>query len=115
MSNNIQNFNEEYNEQSFFEKVLNNLQGIGEELLYNVFVLFYLLQEDTVPMKVKATIIGALGYFIAPLDLIPDLAPGVGYGDDAAAVAGALALAAFYITPEIKERARNKVNELFHK
>ena len=55
-----------------------------------------------------------MGYFIAPLDLVPDLLPAAGYADDAAAVAGALALTVFYVTPEIKQKARNKVNELFH-
>ena len=110
-----EDYSKDYNEKGFFEKILSNVQWIGEELLDNVLVLFYLLQEDAVPVHIKATIVGALGYFITPLDLIPDLAPAVGYTDDAAAVAGAFALAALYITPEVKQKARNKVDDILHR
>lgn len=101
-----------YDENKFIKKIKKNVKAIGEKLLYNLFIGFFLLQDPNVPVKVKATIVGALGYFIAPLDIVPDLAPGIGYADDAAAIAGALAIAAFYITPEIKEKARKKVDDL---
>lgn len=109
-----ENYSKDYSERGFWEKLTNNIQSIGKELLYNMFLLFYLLQEDSVPAKVKASIVAVLGYFIAPLDLIPDITPVVGYADDGAVIAGSLALAIFYITPEIKEKARNKVEELFN-
>lgn len=107
-------YSKDYDEEKFINKVLKNIKHIGEEFLYNLLIGYYLLQDDRVPIKVKATIIGALGYFIAPLDLIPDFVIAVGYADDAAAIAGAIAVAAFYVTPEIKEKARHKLNELLH-
>lgn len=107
-------YKSEYEESRFMDKVLKSVLYIGEELAYNLFVGFYLLQDERVPVKVKATIVGALGYFIAPLDLIPDIIPVAGFADDASAVAGAIAIAACYITPDIKKRAREKVNDLFH-
>ncbi|WP_211605080.1 YkvA family protein [Vreelandella arcis] len=48
-------------------------------------------------MWAKTTIYGALGYFISPVDAIPDLAPIVGYADDIGVLAGALAMVAAHI------------------
>ena len=45
---------------------------LGQEVVYQVLVMFYCLFEPSVPAHVKATIVGALSYFIAPIDLIPD-------------------------------------------
>lgn len=54
----------------------------GSSVLYAVLLLYFTLQKPKVLVKAKTTIIGALGYFILPLDLIPDIALGVGYTDD---------------------------------
>lgn len=64
-------------------------------------------------MGSKATIIGALGYFITPIDLIADPIPGTGYGDDLSAIIAALGVISVFITPETKIKARKKNLELF--
>ena len=64
-------------------------------------------------MKIKAAIFAALGYFISPIDVIPDFTPIVGYSDDAGAIAIALSLAHFYIDDEVKRKARNKIANIF--
>ncbi|MGJ3196969.1 DUF1232 domain-containing protein [Peribacillus castrilensis] len=43
--------------------------------------MFYTLQKPTTPAWAKTVIVGALGYFILPIDLIPDLIPG-GYTEE---------------------------------
>lgn len=50
----------------------------------------------------------ALGYFILPLDLIPDWILGGGFTDDAAAIAAAIAAVSAHIKPAHKERAKAK-------
>ena len=40
-----------------------------------------------------AVLVGALGYVLTPLDLIPDFIPVIGWSDDCLALAGALAFA----------------------
>ena len=54
------------------------------------------LENPTTPNHMKALIIGAIGYIIFPLDLIPDITPLVGYTDDLASVAGIVAGVAAY-------------------
>jgi uncharacterized membrane protein YkvA (DUF1232 family) len=55
---------------------------------------------------VKAALLGALAYFVLPIDLIPDILPVLGYADDAAVLAAALRLVASHIRPEHREAAR---------
>ena len=72
-------------------------------------LLYYTLQKDNVPLKAKAVIIGALGYFIAPFDLIPDFLPIIGYTDDFGALMMALATVSMYIDSEVKSKARTQL------
>ena len=110
---NMDDYAKNYSEDSLWDKVRNNVSSIGISLIYKAFQLYYVAQSDTCPTKVKAGIIAALGYLISPIDLIPDLMPVVGYSDDAAAIAFALAAAQAYITPEIKKKAKDRMREIF--
>lgn len=104
---------ESYSEDSFWDKIVDNVKAIGLKLIYKALQLFYVAQSDACPLKVRAGIYGALGYLISPLDLIPDFTPIAGYADDATAIAIALMLAQAYVTPEIKAQARDKISDLF--
>ncbi len=75
--------------------------------------LFYCLQDTDTPRWARGVIIGALGYLILPLDVIPDFLPGVGYGDDWAALVAALGTVAAYIKDEHKSRASAQMARLF--
>ena len=64
-------------------------------------------------MKHKAYIIGALGYFILPIDLIPDgILPVIGFTDDIAVMTLVISMIKDSITPEIKARANERVAEI---
>lgn len=65
------------------------------------------------PIVLKATIVGALGYFSLPLDIIPDLAVGVGYTDDLSALIFTLVQVALYVDDGIKIQAKGKLKNLF--
>jgi uncharacterized membrane protein YkvA (DUF1232 family) len=58
-------------------------------------------------------IVGALGYLILPTDLIPDMLPGVGYGDDWSTIVVALGTVAAYIKETHKLRAKEQLDKLF--
>ena len=100
-----------YSDESFMDKMKRFGKKMGGKLLYNVYVLYYVLKSRDVPIKVKAEILGALGYVIMPLDLIPDFIPVAGFSDDLAAITFAVQMSRAQITPAIQEKAENKVYE----
>lgn len=67
---------------------------------------FYCATDSATPLAVRATLLGALAYFILPIDIVPDLILGLGYTDDAAVIFTAIKTAQAYITPEHRRLAR---------
>ena len=74
----------------------------AEDLLAAYYCAF---DRDT-PMQVKAALIGALAYFVLPVDAMPDVMPMLGFADDAAVLATALRLVASHLKPAHREAAR---------
>ncbi len=108
----LNEFEDKYTDEGLWEKVTSNAKSIGSGLIYKAFQLYYVLENPNCPTKIKAGIVGALGYLISPIDFIPDLLPVVGYTDDAAAIAAALALAQMYIDDDVKWKAKRKIADL---
>ena len=99
------------------EGLKNKLSAIGKSagasLVYLVLLLYYVVTDSKLPLQDRAIIYGALGYFILPVDLIPDAMPIVGFSDDMAAVIAALNAIKGNITPEAKSRARERLGRWF--
>ena len=55
---------------------------------------FHCAIDANTPRHAKAVIFGALAYFVVPFDSIPDWLPLLGFTDDAAALAAAIAMPA---------------------
>ncbi|WP_314655401.1 DUF1232 domain-containing protein [uncultured Selenomonas sp.] len=108
----FEKYEDKYSESGLWDKIRKNIAKIGVKVIYQALLLYYVAQSPNCPAKIKAGIIGALGYLISPIDLIPDIMPGIGYADDAAAIATAVALAQIYITDEIKAQAKAKLADL---
>lgn len=106
-------YSDQYSEKSLFEKIKKVAKTAGIKVIYYVLIAYYLLKKPEVPKKEKAIIIGALGYFIMPLDLVPDFTAGVGYVDDLGALALALGKVALYIDDDIKKQAKDKLQDIF--
>lgn len=68
---------------------------------------WYCAIDEATPPHVKAVIFGALAYFVAPIDLIPDMVAGLGYTDDAAVLAAVAALVSKHMRPGHTEKARD--------
>ncbi|MCI7251597.1 MAG: YkvA family protein [Succinatimonas sp.] len=109
----IGKYESNYSEDGLFSVITKYAKKIGGEVIYKALQLFYVLQKPNIPLKAKATIIGALGYLISPIDIIPDFIPVLGFSDDAAAVAVALAVVSAYIDEEVNAKAKAKFDSLF--
>lgn len=110
---NIENYQSEYSESGLWSKVKSVAKKAGIKTIYMVLLLHYVLKSPNVSIEDKAKIYGALGYFILPIDLIPDFIPIVGYSDDVAALAYALHAVWKNVTPEIKQQAQQKLRSWF--
>ena len=112
---NTSRYQKVYTPNRFWEKLSPRARSIGQSALEKALYLYYAVQSPNTPKWAKRVIYGALGYFILPLDAIPDLAPLIGYTDDISVMAAALATVAFYITPEVKAQAQHKLDSWFKK
>lgn len=107
------NIEEKYSEKGFFEKIVQVAKLAGITVIYAGLLLYYASFNPKIPAKVKAIIIGALGYFIFPLDVISDFIPAVGYVDDLGILVAALVTVAVYIDDEVKQKAKDKLSDWF--
>lgn len=96
----------------FLEKIAKIAKRAGAKLVYIALVLYYTLQSDKVSIKDKAIIVGALGYLVSPLDVIPDAIPIVGLGDDLAVLLYVIGKIGD-VSEEIKEKAKSKLTKWF--
>ncbi|MFV8817458.1 YkvA family protein [Haliea sp. E17] len=104
---------EAYSEQGLKEKLAGYAKSAGREVVEKVLLLYYALQRADTPTWARATIIGALGYFIAPLDAIADFTPLLGYSDDLGVLALALATVASQIDEDVRHKAAAKLESWF--
>lgn len=110
---NIEKYQGNYSESGFWNKVKKVALKAGAKVIYVALILYYELTDPNVSPKEKAIIIGALGYFILPLDLVPDAIPVLGFSDDLAALVAAYGYVKGHLTPEVKLRVRKKLCEWF--
>lgn len=102
-----------YSENDFFEKVKKHGMKIGLKTLHGAMTLFYTLKDPELPKKDRLIIIGALGYLILPVDLIPDFIPVVGFADDAAVIISALSRVASSVKEDHKLSAHIQLKKWF--
>ena len=112
-SKELQPYGRHYNEEDFWKKLRRIASKVGVKVVYYALVLYYTMVGESVPMKYKAIIAGALGYMILPMDLIPDFLPFAGLADDWAALLAAVTYVSGSITATVKGRAKDKVREWF--
>ena len=102
-----------YSGEKFWNKLVTVAKNLGRKATRYALLLYYTLQSDEVSLENKAIIVGALGYLILPIDLIPDLVPVLGLTDDVAALTLAYEKVKASITPEIERKASAKLAQWF--
>ena len=103
-----------FTDSKFWEKMKEVAKKVGLKVTSYALILYYVLQKDEVPLKDKIIITGALGYFILPVDLIPDFIPIAGYTDDVAGMLFAIKKCMNYVDDEIKEKVSAKLVSWFN-
>lgn len=106
-------FENNYSDSGFWDKVITQAKTAGKEIIEKALWLFYAAQNPQTPKWAKTVIYSALGYFIFPLDAIPDITPVVGYADDLGVLAAAVATVGMYITEDVKALAAKKMKDWF--
>ena len=106
-------YKDTFSTNGFVEKISRIAKRAGVKLVYAALLLYYTLENDKVSIKDKAIIIGALGYLISPLDVVPDAIPIAGLGDDLAVLIYVLHKVWGDISEEVKNKARAKLSMWF--
>ena len=78
----------------------------------DLLAAYYCTRDPDTPLRVRAVLLAALAYFVVPTDIIPDFIAGLGYGDDASVLMGALAMISQHIKPEHREKAERTVERM---
>lgn len=112
-SEDLPQYQDNYSEKAFWEKLKRIAGKAGAKVVYYALVLYYTLADPATPLKYKAVITGALGYFILPIDILPDFIPFAGLADDWAALIAAVSYVMSAITAAHKEKALEKLRSWF--
>jgi uncharacterized membrane protein YkvA (DUF1232 family) len=106
-------YSDKFSSGDFVDKIQRIAKRAGSKLVYGSLLLYYTVQSDKVSRKDKAIIIGALGYLISPLDVMPDAIPIVGLADDMAVLVYVLKKVWSLVSDEAREKAKNKMLQWF--
>lgn len=109
----ILKYKDRFSKNAFMEKISRVAKRAGAKLVYAALILFYTLESSKISLKDKAVIIGALGYLISPLDVVPDAIPIAGLGDDLAVLVFVLNMVWGDVSDDVKEKARKKLSTWF--
>lgn len=109
----LQKYKDKFSQQNFIEKIQRIAKRAGAKLVYIALILYYLMQSDKVSLKDKAIIIGALGYLISPIDVVPDAIPIAGLADDLAVLLYALGKVWRQVDDNLKDKAKQKLSKWF--
>lgn len=106
-------YSDKFSPKGFVDKISRVAKRAGAKLVYSALVLFYMLQSKNVTVKEKAIIIGALGYLISPLDVLPDAIPIVGLSDDLSVLVYVISKVWGDVPEDVKVKAQEKLADWF--
>ncbi|MGE3875716.1 MAG: YkvA family protein [Parvibaculaceae bacterium] len=73
---------------------------------------YYCAFDRSTPLKVKGLLLGALAYFVLPLDAVPDFLLGLGFTDDMAVLLATISMIRTHLKPEHYDKARETLDRL---
>ena len=106
-------YKDKFSESGFVEKISRVAKRAGVKLVYAALILYYTLESPNISLRDKAYIVGALGYLISPLDVMPDAIPIAGLGDDLAVLLYVLQRVWIDVPDDVKEKAKARLSSWF--
>lgn len=103
----------DYSAPRFWDKLAAFGRAAGREVMEKALWLYYAAERPETPKWAKATVYGALAYFILPADAVPDLTPLAGFTDDLAVLAFAVATIGAHIDACVKARTTETLSRWF--
>jgi len=113
MKNPFSRFSSFFSESAFWNKLKQYARQAGIQTVYAALLLYFAFRRKETPAWAKHMVLGVLGYFLAPIDALPDLTPILGYTDDIGVLTFGLVTVASYVNDEVKEKARNRLSTWF--
>lgn len=97
-------------ERRFWRKLKRFLTSIpfAEDLV----AAYYCATDPDTPAYVRAVLLGAVAYFVLPVDMVPDMLAGLGFTDDASVLAAALAAVGRHLHPRHRTAARRALDQI---
>ena len=97
--------------EGLFARTFDRLKALGRRVPFaeDLLAALFCALDPATDRKVKLVLFGAAAYFLMPADAIPDLFPVLGFTDDAAVIAAAIAAVRSGITDEHRTKARNRL------
>ncbi len=109
----LQKYKDKFSKEGFIEKIQRIAKRAGVKLVYAALILYYSMESDKVSLKDKAIIIGALGYLISPLDIVPDAIPIAGLADDLTVLLFVINKIWNEVGDDVKDKAHSKLAQWF--
>lgn len=97
-------------QREFFPKLKRVLANVP--FAEDVVAAYYCAFDPATPVKAKGILIGALAYFILPIDVVPDFILGLGFTDDMAVLFAAFNMIRSHLKPIHREQAREALDRL---
>jgi len=111
--NPFQKYADKFSESKLWKKINAYAKESGQGTIYSALLMFYAWKRKETPTWAKNIVIGALGYFLSPIDGIPDLTPFLGFTDDLGVLSFGLVAISCYINDEVRNNARAKMTTWF--
>ena len=107
------NVSEDINKEKLWGKITNYAQKAGIKVIYSVLLMWYAYQRKDTPDWAKRIILGALAYFVSPIDMLLNLPPFIGFTDDLGILGMGLVAIAACGNDGVRQQAKERLSKWF--